>query len=177
MARSQRRRLLEATTEIVAERGVTGAASRAIAGRAAVSPNTFYAHFENADDVIAASCASAAESLLRVLSGACEGEPEPGPRIAVALRAALSFLAAEPSPLALLGLEAAVVGARAGRQREVLLRSVGELLDTARGCTGARLGTGVHLAAAALALLGERAGAKQAEDLQRLGDELALLLS
>jgi hypothetical protein len=92
-----------------------------------------------------------------------------------AVAAALYFAAAEPALAALLGLEAAVAVPAVARGRVELTGRVGELLGPAR--EGMSVGVGDHLAAAALALLGDRLSEKQATNSGMLEAELTALLA
>jgi AcrR family transcriptional regulator len=152
---------------------VNATSARAIANRAAVSSSSFYTHFEDVDDVLAASFAAAAEALVEVLAAACAEEPEPGAVVA----AALSFAAAEPALAALLGLELAVAVSAVADRREQLTRQLGELLGS-RSEVGREGFSEIRaqLAAAALSLVGERLDRSTPAELGTLSVELALLL-
>jgi AcrR family transcriptional regulator len=63
VAESQRWRLLGAAAELLAEDGYLNLTAHKVAYRAAVSSQTFYAHFENLDDCLTAAFEAGARSL------------------------------------------------------------------------------------------------------------------
>lgn len=70
---NQRWRLLGAAGEVLAEHGYRGTTSHKVAGRAAVSARTFYAHFRNTDECLLAAFEAGARSLRATAEKAREG--------------------------------------------------------------------------------------------------------
>jgi AcrR family transcriptional regulator len=95
----QRRRLLAAMAEALAEHGYAGVTTTHVSERAGVSTSTFYRHFGNLWDCVLAAYVAAGDRLCAEIDAACAAR---GPRSAplrVGIDAALALLAAEP-PLA-----------------------------------------------------------------------------
>jgi AcrR family transcriptional regulator len=72
VARSQRERLLQATTEVVAERGYAKTTVADIIGRAGVSRATFYELFDDRDDCFQAAYRANAELVAAVMAAELE---------------------------------------------------------------------------------------------------------
>jgi AcrR family transcriptional regulator len=100
---NQRWRLLGAAAEVMAERGWARIRVADVCGRAGVSRETFYEHFEDLGDCLLAAYEMAADCVLDLASAACEGNGEPAERLRSALGDVLEFLAEEPALAHLLG--------------------------------------------------------------------------
>lgn len=128
VAEDQRRRLLAAAADVLAERRIGGLSARLIARRAGVSNYTFYEHFNSVDAVLIASFAVAAQLLVEVVAGACDEGPNPASSER-AVASAFNLGLEEPGLAALMGLEVAVALPQVGEERERLVRRLAELLS------------------------------------------------
>lgn len=163
-----RRRLLDATAELLRERGLRGASVVEIARRAGTSPASFYQYFagvEAASLELASEASSGLPAILERLGGPLEGAE--GLANARALVAA--FLDLWDGHHAVLRVRnyAAEEGAHAFRRKRrqalrPLLEALAQRLDGARGGT-AHAGFHPYAAAAALATVLESAGAYHRE--------------
>jgi AcrR family transcriptional regulator len=102
---SQRERLLAAITAEVAERGYRGTTITEVVKRASVSTRDYYGHFSSKQDCFLAAFDAVRDHLEAVVAAAVEAEEAWPAQVAAALRAALTFLAAEPELARLLLLE------------------------------------------------------------------------
>lgn len=128
VAASQRRRLLAAATELVAERGYANLTITEAARRARVAPNRFYEHFRDREECfLAAYEAFAAALLARVaaVSVAATGWQE---FIVSTLDAYLSTLDAEPACARAFLIEINGAGAEARRRRREMYAAFAALL-------------------------------------------------
>jgi len=110
-----RARLIEAATEVFAERGYEKASLTEIARRADVTSATIYRHFESKEDLFFAMVL-ATEGVLTP-SGAGDGTAAPLPRIA---RSVSQFASSEASVLRRLAVEIHVVASRSPEVGRVL---------------------------------------------------------
>jgi AcrR family transcriptional regulator len=97
--RAQRERLLRAVIAAVAERGYTDTTITDIVRRARVSRGVFYEHFRNKQAAFIAATDAGVELMSASITGATRAlaDDTPAPeRLRVAIRAYLTFLAAEP---------------------------------------------------------------------------------
>jgi AcrR family transcriptional regulator len=128
---NQRRRLIAAAGEILAERGLLRMTARLISRRARVSNYTFYEHFAGVDEVLEASFGLAARSATEAVGTACGSTPDFDAKVITALAAVLAFGKRGPAMAALFAPELiAVPGVL--RQYEVLLTRLSSLLGDAR---------------------------------------------
>jgi AcrR family transcriptional regulator len=126
VAANQRLRLIGAASELLAEERLEGLTSSAIAARAGVSGHTFYEHFANVDDVLAASFAVAARLLVETLATACaEGDAR---RRRAPVAAVVSLGAEEVGLTALMRTELAVAIPRLAAERQRLIGRLEALL-------------------------------------------------
>ncbi len=92
-----RRRLLEATTELVAAQGLDGVNSNKIARGAGVGVGTFYAHFEDKHQALQAVVADALEILqARIVAGAVGADQPLAVQVRALVEAVVAF--AEEGP-------------------------------------------------------------------------------
>lgn len=97
VATQQRRRLLDATEQLVAERGAAGATIERIAKRARVSSVSYYDHFASREDaVLAAFDRAVAESRAALAAAVPAALPWPE-QVRAGLRALLEQVEAEPA--------------------------------------------------------------------------------
>jgi AcrR family transcriptional regulator len=127
VAESQRRRLIAAAGDVLAERRIGGLSARLIARRAGVSNYTFYEHFESVDAVLAAAFTAGARRLVNVVAGNCaEGH---GAGIEGAVAAGLSLGLEDLGLAALMRLEVAVALPQVAAEREQLACKLAALAD------------------------------------------------
>jgi DNA-binding transcriptional regulator YbjK len=126
---NQRWRLIGAASEVLAEERILGVTSRLVARRAGVSSHTFYEHFEDVDDVLAAAFANAAQLLVESTGAAFAAHEDPEGAWGAALSAALAAGADEPGLAALMRIELAVAVPAVAAERERLLRRLAALPD------------------------------------------------
>lgn len=168
VARNQRERLIAAMAEACGEHGYVGASATAVAKRAGVSTVTFYKQFEGKEECLLAAQAELSARLLEAVDRAVDravaagGEGDGGGR--AALEALLSLLAADPPTARLLTVEI-LAGGPVGVERHAAM------VEQLAG----RLGAEWVPVAGALALVGRRVVAGEAERLPALADELAAL--
>jgi AcrR family transcriptional regulator len=176
VAENQRWRLLGAASEVLAERRLLGLTSRLIARRAGVSSHTFYEHFDDVDDVLAAAFANVARLLVESTGTAFAAHEDPMGAWDAALSAALAVGAREPGLAALMRIELAVAVPAIGAERERLLGRLAALAG-GHGRGGRRPSTsGDRLATGAVLALGvERLEAGSAESRDAAAELAALL--
>lgn len=137
VAESQRWRLLGAAIEILSEQGYARATSHLIAERAGVSRRTFYAHFDNLQDVLVTAVEVVAGALEQLAEGIAAGDA--GEEIPPPIRAVASLLAERPALGRLLSLEGAAVGAAAAIRREGMVERLARLVEAgSEGVKGRR---------------------------------------
>lgn len=108
----QRERLLTATAGALAETGCSGFTVAHAIERAGVSRATFYEHFEDKHDCVAATHAWAFELLNRTIFSACGSRRDWPDGVATAVTAALEFAASSPALALLLASNAGVADPR-----------------------------------------------------------------
>jgi AcrR family transcriptional regulator len=122
VVRSQRERLLDATSRAVSELGFQALTVAAILQRAGVSRKTFYEHFAGKEECFLAAYDVVAEGLLHGVSEAYE---RPGPwraRVRAGLAEFLRLLAAEPAFARMCIVEVLAAGPQALRRRDDAMR-------------------------------------------------------
>lgn len=122
VVRSQRERLLDATSRAVSELGYPGLTVAAILQRAGVSRKTFYEHFSDKEECFLAAYDIVTAGLLHGVSEAYE-RPGPWPRrIRAGLAELLRLLAAEPAFARMCIVEVLAAGPRAQQRRDDTMR-------------------------------------------------------
>lgn len=135
----QRARVLAATFEVVAERGVANVSVTHVVARAGVSRRTFYEQFVNREDCILAAFEDAAGLLTARVLAAYERAGTWRERIRAALLELLELLDKEPSIGRLLIVESLAAGPRVlGRRGRALARASAAIDE---GCREARAGS------------------------------------
>ena len=156
---SQRERLLQATTEMVAERGYVKTTVADILARAGVSRATFYQLFRDREDCFEAAYRANAEMIAAVMAGELErvkasGELDPLKRLDRVLGVYLTALRNAPALARVFLVEVYAAGPEAIEQRRASLeRFVDIVAETHRGETGV-LGTKASQRFAAQAFVG-----------------------
>jgi AcrR family transcriptional regulator len=183
VAENQRWRLIGAAAEVLAEHGPVQTTSTRVARHAAVSPATFYQHFENIADCLLAAYRAEMDNILAAVSGACEQDGlEWAERLGVAVASTLRFLAVEPSMAQLLGAAAPSGVPAIAEAREKDYERLAGLLAGGRelrpaGAAELPPGTEGHLVAGAFALVAQRVAAGEVERLPELAPALTEMLS
>jgi AcrR family transcriptional regulator len=162
-----RRRLLDATAELLGERGLRGASVVEIARRAGTSPASFYQYFQGVEAAtleLAGEAVSGLPRILELLDGPLEGEAG----LANARALVSAFLDLWDAHHAVLRVRnhAAEEGARPfRRKRRLALRPLLDALARRAGEPGRAAAGGFHpyAAAAALATVLESVGAYHRE--------------
>src|SRR5947209_17115074 len=120
----QRERLLRAAASEFATRGYAGATSESISRRAAMSKATFYEHFSNKEDCIAALFEDAAQVVARAIADAARavGHHNARDRMRAGIRAFLSAVAEYPEYAQTLLVEIIGAGPKAARRRDQVIQ-------------------------------------------------------
>ncbi len=133
----QRRRILDATEQLIGERGCGGASIEEIVKGAGVSSVTFYEHFVDKQACFVATFDRAVVEAGAELSAAAEREEEWADRVRAVLGALLAAIAAEPDRARLCLVEAQTGGPHLSARYDATLDAAasrlrrGRLLDTA----------------------------------------------
>lgn len=128
VAADQRRRLLEALPQVVAEHGFEAATVDQIVRVAQVRRNAFYEQFADKRDCFSAAYEIAQERLVGVLTYQCYAHASLPDRVGNALEAALNLLAAEAEMTRLIVLEAPAAGGEIAARHHEWLDRYGRLL-------------------------------------------------
>ena len=132
----QRRRLLLAIGEVVAESGLEAATVGRVCEQAGVSRRTFYELFDDREACLSAAFDHAIEQLTRKLKERCSSGGEPArdwrKRVRVALSALLEHFDAEPDIAHLCIVEAPRAGPELVRRRRLALEAIAVLIDEGR---------------------------------------------
>jgi len=132
----QRERILNATEQLIAERGCAGTSIEAIVKAASVSSVTFYDFFDGKEECFVAAFDRAAEAGAAEIQNATQGLSWPE-QIATGLRTLAALVAAEPERARLCLIEAQTGGPQLSVRYEAALDRValklreGRALDTA----------------------------------------------
>jgi AcrR family transcriptional regulator len=132
IARSQRDRLLEATMGVVASKGYAATTVADLTKQAGVSRTTFYELFADKEACFLAAYDSAADSLVRRISSAYEGEQRWPDRVRAGLATLLEALAAEPGQARLALVDVASAGPAAQRRLRAAVQRLTPFLDEGR---------------------------------------------
>jgi AcrR family transcriptional regulator len=128
VAADQRRRLLEALPQVVAEHGFEATTVDQIVRVAQVRRNSFYEQFADKRDCFLAAYEIAQERLVGVVTYRCYAHASLPDRVGNALEAALSLLAAEAEMTRLIVLEAPAAGGEIAARHHEWLDRYGRLL-------------------------------------------------
>lgn len=131
VAGSQGERILRATVQIVAERGMTGASVGLVTARAKVSSRTFYEQFTGLDDCLVAVMGGALQRVGGLVSRALEEADESWPDgVCSALAAVLAFFDSEPDLARVCFVETLSGVPKVVEQREQNVRALRALILT-----------------------------------------------
>jgi AcrR family transcriptional regulator len=132
-ADDQRRRILEATADLVAERGYAEATIEQIVRRARVGYATFYKHYVDKEEAFLALLDAAVERTVYVVEEAYDREDGPWPdKVGAGLGALLAQAAAHPSVARACLVEAPTAGPAAASRHEAALKRFAPLLRPGR---------------------------------------------
>jgi AcrR family transcriptional regulator len=176
VAGDQRKRILAALLQSVAEHGYSQTTVARITAAASVSRQTFYQQFEDKDDCFCTAYDAAIARLDALVLGAVASQASWPEQVAAALRALLDFLAAHPDLARLCFVEAAAAGESTARQRDqdserfIALLAMGRREFTAANDPGA--GTEEALVGGVTTQITRRVVAGEAGQLDDLAAEL-----
>jgi AcrR family transcriptional regulator len=176
----QRRRLLAAMTEVLAEHGYVNVNTTQVSERAGVSTGTFYKHFGNLWDCALAAYVSASDQLCTEIEVACaECDPRAEP-LEVGIETALAFCAADPAAAWLLGAQPPLEASAIAAARRILISRLAAMLR--RGRSPEEDGTqppglDERLIDATFSFVHSRLVGGETADLLELAPELATILS
>jgi AcrR family transcriptional regulator len=132
-AADQRRRILEATADLVAEQGYPETTIEQVVRGARVGYATFYKHFADKEEAFLALLDAATERTLYVVEEAYDRETGPWPdKVGAALGALLELAAAHPNVARACMVEALTAGPAASARHEAALKRFAPLLRPGR---------------------------------------------
>jgi AcrR family transcriptional regulator len=179
VAEHQRRRLLAAMAEALAEHGYASLTTTHVSERANVSTSTFYKQFGNLWDCLLAAYVTVADRLCATIEAACAAAGQDRDPLRAGIGAALSLFAAEPQLGQLLSAQAPREASALGAARRLLISRLAAMLRRTRGeghGSPQLPGLDERLIDATLAFVGTRIAAGEAERLPELGPELVAIL-
>jgi AcrR family transcriptional regulator len=132
IARSQRERLLEATVDVVAEKGYGPTTVADLTREAGISRTTFYAMFEDKEACFLAAYDGIVDALVRRISAAFEAEEGWPRRARAGLAALLEALAEEPALARLALVDVGSAGPAAQRRYRAALQRLTPFFDEGR---------------------------------------------
>lgn len=173
VAADQRRRIFEATAELVAEQGYQETTIEQIVRRAKVGYKTFYKHYPDKEAAFLALIDAATERTAGRVESAFKREEGPWPdRIGAALGALFEDVAAHPAVARAVLVEANAAGAEAAARHEAGLKRLAPLIAPGRELNprGSTLPQSLEetLAGGIVWVLGQRLVAGEAEELRGL---------
>lgn len=175
----QRRRLIAALAEALAEHGYAGMTTTQVSERANVSTSTFYKHFGNVWDCALAAYVAGADRLCGEIEVACAARDPRSAPLEVGIGAALAFLSSEPALAQLLCAQAPREAIAVTAARRLLVSRLAAMLRRDRGPGDAPAqppGLDERLVDATLSFVGARVCAGGAARLVDFGPELAAIL-
>jgi AcrR family transcriptional regulator len=132
-AADQRRRILEAVADLLAEHGYQATTLEMIVRRAKVGYATFYKHFADRDEAFLALLDAATERTADRIEAAYKREEGPWPdRVGAALGALFEDVAAHPNAARACLVEALTAGPDASARHEAALKRMAALLRPGR---------------------------------------------
>jgi AcrR family transcriptional regulator len=132
VARSQRERLLAATMQVVAAKGYVATTVADLTKQAGISRTTFYELFGDKEACFLAAYEDAADTLVRRISAAYEGEERWPDRVRAGLATLLATLAADPAQARLAFVDVAAAGPAAQRRFRAAVQRLTPFLDEGR---------------------------------------------
>lgn len=133
VAADQRRRILEATADLVAEQGFAETTIEQVVRGARVGYATFYKHYADKEEAFLALLDAAIERTVYVVEEAYDREAGPWPdKVGAGLGALLELAAAHPSVARACLVEAPTAGPAAAARHEAALKRFAPLLQPGR---------------------------------------------
>lgn len=173
VAADQRRRILEATADLVAEHGFAEATIEQIVRAARVGYATFYKHYADKEEAFLALLDAAVERTVYVVEEAYDGEDGPWTdKVGAGLGALLAIAAAHPNVARACLVEAPTAGPEAAARHEAALKRFAPLLSPGRDLNPRKDKLPANLeetlAGGVLWVIGQRLIAGEAEQLRAL---------
>lgn len=132
-AAEQRRRILEATADLLAEHGYQGTTLEMIVRQAKVGYATFYKHFADRDEAFLSLLDAATERTVGRMEAAYKREEGPWPdRVGAALGVLFEDVARHPNVARACLVEALTAGPEASARHEAALKRIAALLRPGR---------------------------------------------
>ncbi len=132
-AADQRRRILEALADLVAEQGYAETTIEQVVRRARVGYATFYKHYEDKDEAFLALLDAAVERTVYVVEEAYDREDGPWPdKVGAGLGALLEIAASHPGVARTCLVEAPTAGPEAAARHEAAMKRFVPLLQPGR---------------------------------------------
>jgi len=132
----QRRRILDAVVELVAERGYRDVSVAAIIKRAGVAKLKFYELFSSRQDAFLAAFDAGLEEVVTTVTEACAPVEDPAARIEAGVGALLGVCAERPALARAMVVEAPALGPELGDRPQRGLDAFAPLLAGAREAAG-----------------------------------------
>ena len=176
----QRRRLLAAMAEALAEHGYANVTTTHLSEGAGVSTSTFYRHFGNLWDCALAAYVTASDRLCEEIEAACAARDPRTEPLTAGIEAALAFSAAEPELAQLLCAQAPLEASAIAAARRILISRLAAMLRRGREREdGAPQPPGLdeRLIDATLAFVFTRISAGETAQLAGLAPELTTILA
>jgi AcrR family transcriptional regulator len=172
VARSQRDRLLEATMQIVAEKGFAATTVADLTKRAGISRTTFYELFADKEACFLAAYDNAVDVLVRRISIAYEAQERWPDRARAGLATLLEALAADPAQARLALVDVTAAGPAAQRRFRAAVQRLTPFFDEGRdfapGGRGLPANTSRMAAGAVVGLISDELVAGRADKLPSL---------
>jgi AcrR family transcriptional regulator len=175
----QRRRLVKALAEALAEHGYANVTTTHVSERSGVSTSTFYKHFGNLWDCVLATYVASADALCEEIEMACAARRPGSAPLEVGIEAALAFLSREPALAQLLCAQPPREAVAVTAARRLLVSRLAAMLRRDRGCDDLPTrppGLDERLIDATLAFLCTQICAGETARLVDLGPELTTIL-
>lgn len=175
----QRRRLLAAMAEALAEHGYAGVTTTQVSELAGVSTSTFYKHFGNLWDCALAAYVAATDHLCEAIEDACAScDPRQDP-LDVGVEAALAFGVTEPQSAQLLCAHAPLEASAIAAARRILISRLAAMLRRGREPSSGSMqppGLDERLIDATFAFVSSRIAGGGTAELSELAPELTTIL-
>jgi len=175
----QRRRLLAAMAEALAEYGYADVTTTQVSEGANVSTSTFYKHFGNLWDCLLAAYVASADLLCEEIEAACAARDPRTPTLSAGIDAALAYFSSQPTQAHLLSAPAPREASAIAAARRILISRLAAMLRRGRGGEEATLqppGLDERLIDATLAFVCARISRGETAMLPELGPELTAIL-
>jgi AcrR family transcriptional regulator len=175
----QRVRLLAGMAEALAKHGYAGVTTTRVSKCAGISSGTYYKHFGNLWDCLLAAYVVTSERLCLRIEAACAERDAETPALRAGIDAALELCAAEPASALLLSTQPPIEAVAVSTTRRQLIARLATMLRATREpkqATSRPPGLDERMIDAALAFVGARVAAGQADRLPDLAPELTAIL-